>query len=86
MVCEALGDPTFARLDVGALAVDVGAALLGDPGNRAERPIECRCRFVERPIALGGELVAVGVQAGKQPILARRHLAAIGLELGLAVL
>ena len=82
--CETLLDPTLAGLDVGALALDVGAALVGEIGNRADRPIEYRYLIVERLLALAGELVAVGVEAGELPVLARDHLAAIGPELGVA--
>jgi hypothetical protein len=42
VLCETLDDPTLAGLDGGALAVDVGTALVGEVGNRADRPIEYR--------------------------------------------
>ncbi len=75
---------SFADLDLAAELQEIIVALGGEVGQSGRKLLEGGGSFIKGILAAGRDLVAMGVETGEQPTITRRHLTAIGLDLGFA--
>src|SRR5262245_6927798 len=72
VLLEALDHTPLARLDLGAVFLEIGVALGADVRQGGDRPLELGRCVVERILAARRELVLVRVEACEQPTVSRR--------------
>ena len=86
VVLQALRHAPFADFDSRAVRLELRGAFADPIGDGVDRTLEPRCGVSERAIALPGELVAVRLEAGELPPLARSNFSAVARELSAAAL